>query len=289
MKIFTTILIVLFVLTIKTNAQIPNSGFENWTTVGNYEDPIDWATMNAVCAGPFYSCTKSTDHYPPSIGNYSIRIETNTSLTQVTGGWGVVVTDTMAYPIQPSFPVIGHPNSLCGYYKYIPQNNDLLWITIWLFNDGVIISQAEIQGNASASWTSFTMPFDTYSAADSATIMLCAYSPTGPTDGPNGNSVLYVDNLSFDDLVSISEESTERNIFHLYPNPASDIINLDIYNPSNADLTLKIYNVIGTLVKSKILNPNKLQFVVGDLSNGIYMLEIESKEWTENQKLIIQR
>jgi hypothetical protein len=133
MKKFTIILTILFAMTIATNAQIPNSGFEDWITVGIYEDPTEWATYNSYSTGSFYSCTKSTDHYPASVGNYSIRLENNTSLTQMTGGWGMAMTDTMAYPLQPSFPIVGHPNSLCGYYKYNPLNNDSLYIRIMLF------------------------------------------------------------------------------------------------------------------------------------------------------------
>ena len=86
MRRITIVLTVLIALTIRLNAQIPNSGFENWTTVGSYENPTGWATMNPYCAGPFYSCTKSTDHYPASVGNYSIRIENNTSLTNIMAG-----------------------------------------------------------------------------------------------------------------------------------------------------------------------------------------------------------
>lgn len=90
-------------MTIKTNAQIPNNGFEDWTTIGSYENLNDWATYNSYSAGGFYSCTKSTDHYPTSVGSYSIRLENNTSLTQMTGGWGLAITDTMAYPINRHF------------------------------------------------------------------------------------------------------------------------------------------------------------------------------------------
>jgi len=52
---------------------------------------------------------------------------------------------------------------------------------------------------------------------------------------------------------------------------------------------IKIYNINGKLVSSEILKENQQQINIGDLSNGIYMVEIKSKEWTEKQKLIIQR
>ncbi len=290
MKKFTIVMTVLIAMTIKTNAQIPNSGFEDWGTIGSYEDPIGWATMNASCAGPFYSCTKSTDHYPASVGNYSIRVENNTSLTQMTGGYGVAITDTMAYPFQPAFPIIGNPTSLCGYYQYNSMNNDSMFIRIVFFENSIMLGyNTFITGITTSSWTSFTLPL-TYPSADSATLYISAYYPSSQFDDPNGNSVLYVDNLSFDNLItSVPEQISENIFFSLYPNPASDIVTLNIDNTNNANLTLNIYNVIGTLVKSKILKQNQRQINIGDLSNGTYMFEITSKEWTGKQKLIIER
>ncbi|PIY05959.1 MAG: hypothetical protein COZ21_03585, partial [Bacteroidetes bacterium CG_4_10_14_3_um_filter_31_20] len=58
---------------------------------------------------------------------------------------------------------------------------------------------------------------------------------------------------------------------------------------NNADLTLNIYNVMGALIKSETLKQNQQQINTKDLSNGIYLVEIKSKEWSGKQKLIIQR
>lgn len=74
-----------------------------------------------------------------------------------------------------------------------------------------------------------------------------------------------------------------------YPNPGSDIVSFKIDNTNNADLTLNIYNVIGTLIKSEPFKQDNRQINIGDLSNGIYMVTIKTKEWNGKQKLIIQR
>jgi ligand-binding sensor domain-containing protein len=80
-----------------------------------------------------------------------------------------------------------------------------------------------------------------------------------------------------------------NNSFHLYPNPAFDIITVKISNINNADLTINIYNVTGELISTKKLQQNQQQIDIGDIINGIYMVEIKTKEWTEIQKLIIKR
>jgi len=79
------------------------------------------------------------------------------------------------------------------------------------------------------------------------------------------------------------------NSINFSPNPASDIVTININRNNNADLTLNIYNIMGSLVKTEMLKQNQQQINVGDLSNGIYMIEIKSKGLTERQKLIIQR
>ncbi|NTW34062.1 MAG: T9SS type A sorting domain-containing protein, partial [Bacteroidetes bacterium] len=91
---------------------------------------------------------------------------------------------------------------------------------------------------------------------------------------------------AFSGILPIAEKENKMNI---YPNPASVIVTLNIDNINNADLTLNIYNVIGTLVKTEILKQKNSQINIGDLSNGVYMISIKSKDLNENQKLIIQR
>jgi photosystem II stability/assembly factor-like uncharacterized protein len=86
-----------------------------------------------------------------------------------------------------------------------------------------------------------------------------------------------------------AKENLIKNQIRIYPNPASDIITLDLTIVNNVDLTLNIYDVIGTLVKSEMVKQNQQQIKIGDLSNGIYMIEVKSKELNWKQKLIIKR
>jgi len=75
----------------------------------------------------------------------------------------------------------------------------------------------------------------------------------------------------------------------LYPNPASDIVTLNIDNIGNDIIIVNVYNVVGALVKSDRLNKTNQQFNIADLSNGVYVIVIKYKESTLSQKLIIQR
>jgi len=76
MKKITIILTVLIAMTIKANAQIPNSGFENRNTFSGYVESKGWAT---TYPSGMYTVTQSIDHFPISVGDYFAKIECNTS------------------------------------------------------------------------------------------------------------------------------------------------------------------------------------------------------------------
>jgi len=113
-------IIVLLLLSAKTMAQIPNGGFEDWTTVGNCEEPTSWYSTNLFdTTGSNYPSTKSTDHYPLAVGNYSVRLANDTALYKAGGisnqkylGCGLIMTTKIDRIDRPSFPISGHPTSL---------------------------------------------------------------------------------------------------------------------------------------------------------------------------------
>lgn len=92
-----------------------------------------------------------------------------------------------------------------------------------------------------------------------------------------------------DHSIGFNEEINNKDIIKIFPNPTTNIVQMNIVNENIAELTLNIYNVAGILVKSEILTKNIRQINVGNLNNGVYMIEIKTKEWTKKQKLIIQR
>jgi photosystem II stability/assembly factor-like uncharacterized protein len=110
-------------------------------------------------------------------------------------------------------------------------------------------------------------------------------STTAYVSGVNG-TILKTTNGG---ITGISSLNNAKNNIHIFPNPATEVISITLENVEYPDLTLIIYNAIGESVKSEKLIPNQQQINVGDLSNGVYIVEIKSKEWTGKQKMIIQR
>lgn len=293
MKLVKLLSIALIGLTISLKAQIPNNGFENWTTVGTGENPNGWTSCNLL-SGTSYPVTKSVDHYPISVGNYSARIESNLAAISMSQcGQGFLKTAKYLGDWGPVFPITGHPNNFCGYYKFLPQNNDTMMITLFLFNNGSLVATAILTGtNTTSNWTSFNIPITSYAVADSAEISFSSfYGNYGQFPyGPWGNSVMYVDNISFDNLItSVFDQTKNALSFKLYPNPGTDLISVRIDNTTETEKTVDIYNITGELICSEALQKNKHQISTERLNNGVYIVEVKSKDWSEKQKLVIQK
>ena len=293
LKLFLIAVVLSLFVTAQAFSQIPNNRFENWTNTGNYLTPDEWWTSNDSAAGTFYPVTRSTDHYPLAVGNYSLRLENNISLLPDWGAMGIAWTGGWEGNNYPVFPITGHPLSLCGYYKFIPQNNDTMEIHIRLYKNGVDVSGGQFKNSAAmSSWGSFSIPLSAYADADSARIMiLSCYNNDFPF--PLGNSVLYVDNLSFDSLITDGiPETADTNPFFVYPNPASEIIKIDFNKKGINLIGLEIYNAqCQEVFTEKDFDNNDLLSVnVSGLAEGFYIVRIKtSEEQSYFQKLQINR
>lgn len=293
MKKTTKLIIALVLSAMSAFAQIPNNDFEDWTINAGIDYPVGWTTCNSA-GGPGYPVSKSTDHYPVGIGNYSIKMETNVSQIQASNcGHGFVKTALFLGDWGPAIPITGHPNSFCGYYKFIPQNNDTMMITLYLFQSGTIVASAILTNSSAApNWTSFNIPISSYVSADSAEIGFSAfYGNYGQSPyGPWGNSVMYVDNISFDNLItSVDDLKNVGSNFSLFPNPASNYITLNMEQTITPNAYVNVYNVLGKLVSSERLIQRNQKIDVSNLNNGIYFVETRSSQSTFVQRLLIQR
>jgi hypothetical protein len=295
MKRLPLFLLILIAIAIKSQAQIPNNGFENWTSSGICLQPEGWACINDWMGSTenCYSMSLSSDHYPASVGNYSIKIENTISIWPDYGAGGLVWTgDSTGFGTDgPAFPITGHPTSLCGYYKFLPEFGDTMDIHFAFYKNGFEVTGGRLLSNVLATeWTSFNIPVSDpgYLEADSARIMLSSFFADHMI--LYGNSVLYVDNLSFDNLISgIGKQDAQNTIFKLYPNPASDIIKLNFSKTCNDKMLLEIYTPAGIMIKSEILKQNQQEINCADLRDGFYMVSIKSKNFSGIQKLVIQR
>jgi photosystem II stability/assembly factor-like uncharacterized protein len=131
---------------------------------------------------------------------------------------------------------------------------------------------------AGVSWTK-----DSYPSENSLNGISFVNDNVGFAVGDNGTI------LKYSDLSGISNQVSSSGMMIVYPNPALDFITLKIDEANNLGSEIKIYNITGTLVKSELISKNQQKISIADLSNGIYAVKIQSRDWAKNQKLIVQR
>jgi len=183
--------------------QIPNNDFENWETIGSYEDPIDWNTPNSLTSAlGVITVSKSSDSYS---GSYSAKLESKNIIFVgtipgfITLGEFEINFTTQEYSITGGVPFTGRPSQFTGNFKYSPNSGDqaLMALVLLKHNPGgvpdTIGMGAKIVTNSVSSWTDFSTDIMYFSneEPDTMNIMLLSSAQLSPVEG----SKLFVDNL----------------------------------------------------------------------------------------------
>lgn len=94
-------------------------------------------------------------------------------------------------------------------------------------------------------------------------------------------------------IISVSF-SQEKNIEKLMaaPNPFSNSTTISFDSKNDVKATLTVKNILGKVVYQKSIQAEKgnnaIPFLKGDLTSGIYIYTIQSKENTISKRLVIQ-
>jgi len=75
---------------------------------------------------------------------------------------------------------------------------------------------------------------------------------------------------------TLSIETEFLNAVSLYPNPVSNILNLNVPRKLNNGLDVKIFDVFGKLVKIDKINDLNTSMSVSELKSGIYLIQLSS-------------
>lgn len=132
------------------------------------------------------------------------------------------------------------------------------------------------------------------SLADNSVIQTFTSGATNVATASDGSKFYVTDTYNgtvrvYKKITSTGFEDTKTKIFSIYPNPASNVITLNLNKTNNEALDLNVYSISGTLVKSEMLKQNQHETNIADLPNGVYLVTIKSKNETETKKLVIQR
>ncbi len=280
-----------------TATPFPNGDFESWTPV-TAEDPDSWFTSNFFTPGT-PSVTKTTNKYS---GTYAAQLVT--VVPQVGNAPTGFMIDGKLGQGGPTGgqPVSLLPIALTGYYKYAPQGSDtgiaIVYFHKWNSDSTREDSIAEYiyYFNSASSYTPFTMPLPQPGVTpDSVVLGFAASDLNNDNITPTPGSMLTVDDISFQLGNGLNIPVNEYfKLNTLYPNPATELISLD-YNIELAnDITVKVYDVTGKVVKAISLGrqdagKHQLDMGVADMPAGTYFYSFNAGEKEAVKKFTIAR
>jgi hypothetical protein len=276
---------------------IPNGTFEAWDSVTTYA-LHGWygRTDNSDTA---FSIMRTTDHFT---GKYAALIRNKVTSTDTLIGMAATLpVNSDSFNI-PSFKVSQRYTDFSFAYKYQPQNNDSMNVSVTLFKNHAQIGQTGFQSGATVnSWSQQTVSIS-YSdqsgmtIPDSATIFLSSFNG----NRPKGNSQLFIDSLAFavttqvrwnaaapvaaagNDRFSVSLPALSRQLSVQFQLSASDHVNIMLTDIAGRE--------IKELVNQTV--PKGAYSVTCDLSHlskGVYLVQKKTGSSLETKEVVVSR
>ncbi len=268
---------------LKAQPQIPNAGFENWTSANA---ATSWSSVSLLT---YYSIARSTDAHS---GTYAAMLKTQSILTQTIPGicdLGTINLTTQA--VGGGTPFVGRPVNFTGWYKYTPVGNDSMLIAFLLTRTvagvkdtvgGVVFTHK----TAVSSYTQFVLPikYNVNVTGNPDTMNIVLLSSATATGGTG--TTLMVDDLALDYGNGIEENSAID--YRIYPNPASDILTISTNETKKLPVTVKIYNLTGQEVYSESYkNEDSHTITLSRFKDGMYFVKISGNTINKTEKVLI--
>jgi hypothetical protein len=284
------------VATALTFAQIPNFSFENWTSMGSYEVPNGWGTLNNTTTGTgVYTATKAT---PGNPGSYYMKLTSLAVGSVVVNGIAVSgELDSITTQPKSGFAFNLRPANFTGKWQHMiygsSQGSIRVTLTRWdaNLNQRVTVGTASVTLSGMAmSWANFTLPFN---YADGGYPDTCIIVMKASGSNPTNNDYLWVDNLAFSGSVtSIENQSSFLNSINVYPNPASENIVLDLNFNTLQKVVFEIKDISGKTILTKsagiLTGETRQSLSVKGISKGTYFIYINGEQGSEARKIVIE-
>ena len=277
-------------------AQIPNFSFENWTSMGTYNNLDQWGTLNnTTAAASVFTAEKGSPGYA---GSFYLKLTTKKVNNIPVNGIAVSGKfDSINKKPVSGFAYNNRPQYLIGRWQFMTYGSSPGGVTASLtrWNSGgnkrdtIAIANSTLSGMVHV-WTPFTIPFVYYSGdtPDSCIIFLRASG-----SAPTANDFIWVDSLAFKGpAAGIENNAKVQNEFSVFPNPADDIIVVVLNEITEQPAYIKISDVNGKLMLTKDIGrlngPAKLTIDVSGLAPGSYLLNVLVGDRKRTQKILKQ-
>ncbi|MBP8034020.1 MAG: T9SS type A sorting domain-containing protein [Bacteroidia bacterium] len=89
-------------------------------------------------------------------------------------------------------------------------------------------------------------------------------------------------------ITAIAEESNQAESFSIYPNPASELINVKFDLLNDEKTIIKISNILGETVLSESTTSNNFTLKTNNLKSGVYFVTLTNQGKQSTKKIIIE-
>ena len=283
-------------IVIKTNAQTqpPNAGFENWVSIGPYENPANWSSFNNFYIYDVPEMSFKT--IDANSGTYALRLISDTAT--VPPPLGTNVMDTMAGFVflgssdmsNPGISYTERPVLMQAYVKgtIMPGGNAIILATLRKWNT-VTHARDQVGGamynmtSSSANYSQITAAFN-YSLPDNPDtleIKIMA-GDVGPGGKIVPGNIFYVDDISFTFPVGINESTNNNLNIYVFPNPATDRLNIE----SKQQSSIEVFNVEGQIIKSFVADNTHSIIDISSFEKGIYFVKVITENGTDIRRFV---
>ncbi len=269
-------------------AQIPNSGFENWTS----GDPDNWVTSNV----PSFATPVSQSSAAHG-GASAVR------------GTVVLFYSLLMAPVLQSGPG-GHgfgctsrPTSIDGYYQFHSVGGDRFGVNTILYKGvvagTVIANAASANATEVAGWTHFSVPFSYVSSAnpDTCIIQIMIVGPVTGNDYHVGSYFL-LDDLSFGGATGVdgppASQPTATAFLENAPNPFASTTTVAFTLARSSSVTLQVFDMQGRMVATLLEGPmdagqHQASWDASQQPSGLYWCRLTSGGVTRSRRLVCMR
>ncbi|NOX45692.1 MAG: T9SS type A sorting domain-containing protein [Chlorobi bacterium] len=272
-----TLIVSIFALFFSANTisqdSIPNNSFEDWYSATT---PSDWQTTNIYLPPGTATCTPDSNAYS---GNIAIRLKT-IKLDDFLIPGVATLGNVEIYSVSGGIPYTGKPSSLTGYVVH-PGYGDSVFVAIQFFKNGQIIGGGTWGTTDSIpSYTSFSAPIQFYSNVNPDTMNIVLL-----TDPNKQGSTLIVDDLHLEIQTGTTMNKEIRKL-HIYPNPATDELNIDPRTTNYYDYS--IYSISGKKLQGENNIRGRKKAKLNILNPGTYIIVVREDDKVLGSELFIK-
>ena len=271
--------------------QIPEGGFENWTSssLNTYYEPTGswWTTLNTLTSlgGPVTASSTTDTHG----GTHAAKLETKQWGTFLLPGLLVSGNFVMVSPyIKQGKPFSDKPLKFIGWYKYTSVSGDSAAIVAILtrFNTATgfrdtLATAALVEKNSVAVYSQFSIDFDytiTDVNPDSITVVFSSSADGSNFHGQVG-STLFIDDVSLEYTLGIKVSLDSEFTINVFPSPAINELSLQFNTSKSGQFVCKVYSMEGRFVKSFTPVGNIQHLDVSAWQQGKYIVQA----WKDNK------